>query len=171
MQVTASVWGDALAHLRDLAIAYALALPVGWSWERKARSAGLRTYPLVAIASCGFALLAARVAGTSAEAQARVLQGLITGVGFLAAGAVIKDGGYVRGTANAASIWATGAAGAATGFGFYDIALVLSAVNFVTLWLLAPLKHEVDRQGRGEPAEGVEGGESAEPSARARPPA
>lgn len=143
--------GDALAHVRDLAIAYALALPLGWSWERKARSAGLRTYPLVAIASCGFVILAARVVGLVAEGQARVLQGLITGIGFLAAGAVIKQGSFVRGTANAASIWGTGVAGAAVGYGSYDLAVVLSAVNFVTLWLFAPLKHEIDRHGRGEP--------------------
>lgn len=169
MATGVSIWGDALAHIRDLMIAYALALPVGWSWERKARSAGLRTYPLVAIASCGFALLAARVAGTSPEAQARVLQGLITGVGFLGAGAVIRDGGYVRGTANAASIWATGAAGAAVGFGIYDIALVLSVVNFVTLWLLAPLKHEASRHGRGEGPDGEGAADGGAPSARDEP--
>lgn len=138
------MWGDTLSHLRDLAVAYALALPVGWSWERKARSAGLRTYPLIAIASCGFVLLAERVLGADSASQARVLQGLITGVGFLAAGAVIKEGESVRGMANAASIWAIGAAGAAVGYGLYDIALVLSAVTFLTLWILAPLKREAE---------------------------
>lgn len=159
-----TVWSDTFAHLRDLAIAYGLALPVGWSWERKARSAGLRTYPLVAIASCGFVLLAARALGADSGSQSRMLQGLITGIGFLAAGAVVREGHSVHGTANAASIWTIGAAGAAVGFGLYDIAVVLSAVNFITLWLLVPLKHEVDEHGRGEPAERTDGTEPTEPT-------
>lgn len=153
MPVTEPVWGDTLAHIRDLAIAYALALPVGWSWERKARSAGLRTFPLIAIASCGFVLLALRVLGPVSDSQARLFQGLIPGIGFLAAGAVLRDGQTVRGTANAASIWTIGAAGAAVGYGLYDIGVVLSTVNFLTIWLLGPLKRRSDEGGRGEPAE------------------
>lgn len=141
-----SILGDTPAHLRDLAIAYALALPVGWSWERRARGAGVRTFPLVSIASCGFVLLAVRVLGPVSDSQARVLQGLIPGIAFLAAGAVLKEGHAVRGMANAASIWAIGAAGAAVGYGLYDIALVLAAIDFLTLWLLAPLKAEAERQ-------------------------
>lgn len=151
MPVTRLIWGDALLHLRDLAIAYALAIPVGWSWERKARSAGLRTFPLIAVASCGFVLLAVRVLGPLSDSQARVFQGLIPGLGFLAAGAVLKEGHAVRGTANAASIWTIGAAGAAVGYGAYDIGVILSVVNFLTLWLLAPLKDAAHDAGRGEP--------------------
>ena len=151
MQPNPSIWNDTLPHLRDLAIAYVIALPVGWSWERRARSAGLRTYPLISIASCGFVLLAVRVLGMASESQARVLQGLIPDVGFLAAGAVLKEGHEVRGTANAACIWTIGAAGAAVGYGLYDIAIVLGAIAFATLWLLSPLKSEIDRQGGPKP--------------------
>src|SRR5690242_10703231 len=57
------VWSDVLAHMRDLAIAYALALPIGWDRERAARSAGVRTFPLVAIATCGLVLVATGVMG------------------------------------------------------------------------------------------------------------
>lgn len=150
MQASPSIWSDALPHLRDLVIACVIALPVGWSWERRARSAGLRTYPLVSSASCGFVLLAVRVVGMAPDGQARVLQGLIPGLGFLAAGAVLKEAHVVRGTANAACIWTIGAAGAAVGYGLYDIAIMLAAIAFATLWLLAPLKKEIDHEERDD---------------------
>ena len=53
----------ALAHLVALAVAYVLALPIGWNREREERSAGLRTFPLVAMAACGFVMIATEVLG------------------------------------------------------------------------------------------------------------
>ncbi|WP_016744754.1 MgtC/SapB family protein, partial [Rhizorhabdus wittichii] len=73
-------------------------------------------------------------------AQARLLEGLITGVGFIGGGAILKHGGKASGTATAASLWATGALGAAGGYGLYDIALVLSLTTFLTLRCSRPLK-------------------------------
>jgi putative Mg2+ transporter-C (MgtC) family protein len=128
--------------LASLAIAYVLAFPVGWEREQSDRSAGLRTFPLVALASCGYILIATRTLGDSAEAQARVLEGLMTGMGFIGGGAILKDGATVRGTATAASVWNTGAIGAAVGFGRYEIALLLSILNFATLRWLLPLKEQ-----------------------------
>jgi uncharacterized membrane protein YhiD involved in acid resistance len=66
-----------------LAAAYALALPIGWNRETAERSAGLLTFPLVALASCGF--VQAMVVN-SPEAMVRIIEGLITGVGFIGAG-------------------------------------------------------------------------------------
>ena len=57
-----------LPNLIALAIAYVLALPIGWNREKEARSAGLRTFPLVAVASCGFVLTAQSLAGVDAQA-------------------------------------------------------------------------------------------------------
>lgn len=136
-------WGLVASRLASVAAAYALALPVAWDREKEARSAGLRTFPLVAVASCGFILLAAGVMGDSPEAQSRVIQGVITGIGFIGGGAILKDGATVRGTATAASIWNTGAIGAAVALGRYEIALVLSFINFLTLRWLTPLKREL----------------------------
>ncbi|WP_301591626.1 MgtC/SapB family protein, partial [Sabulicella glaciei] len=94
-----------LPHLRDLSIAYVLALVIGWNREREARSAGLRTFPLVAIASCGFVQATEMSLGEDPEAVARVVSGIVTGIGFIGAGAIMKGGDEVRGTATAASIW------------------------------------------------------------------
>lgn len=131
---------EALSHLVVLAVAYALALPIGWNRERQERSAGVRTFPLVATAACGYVMIAIEVLGIESEAQARILEGLITGIGFIGGGAILKQGDRARGTATAASLWATGAMGAAVGYGQLDIAVILSVVIFVTLSLLAPLK-------------------------------
>lgn len=133
MRFEALNWLEMASHLADLAIAYALALPIGWDRERHERSAGLRTFPLVAIASCGFVLIAIQVLGESSTGQARILEGLITGVGFIGGGAILKGGNHASGTATAASLWATGALGGAVGYGLYDIAAILSIVTFATL--------------------------------------
>jgi putative Mg2+ transporter-C (MgtC) family protein len=106
-----------IPHAAALAFAYGLALPIGWDREREERSAGLRTFPLVALASCGFVQATESLIGTSPEAQARIIEGLITGIGFIGGGAIIKHGGAVQGTATAAGLWATGAIGAAVGPG------------------------------------------------------
>ena len=132
-----------LATLGKIAIAYALALPIGWERERAARSAGLRTFPLVAVASCGYMLFAVELFAESDDAQARLVEGLITGIGFIGGGAILKGRGNVHGTATAASIWNTGAIGAAVAFERYEIAVVLSLINFATLRLLEPLKRSV----------------------------
>jgi putative Mg2+ transporter-C (MgtC) family protein len=65
---------------------------------------------------------------------------LITGIGFIGGGAILKEGASVHGTATAASIWNTGAIGAAVAFGRYEIAIVLSFINFVTFRWLTPIK-------------------------------
>ena len=142
-------WTRILSHLFSVTVAYLLALPVGWDREKVARSAGLRTFPLVAVASCGYLLLATSILGNGSEGTSRVIQGLIAGIGFIGGGAILKHRDSVHGTATAASIWNTGAIGAAVAFRRYEIALVLSVINFATLRLLTPLKQSLDHSGRG----------------------
>jgi len=131
-----------IPHLTALGIAYVLALPIGWDREKEERSAGLRTFPLVALASCGFVQGAERLTTTSPEAMARIVEGLITGIGFIGGGAILKQGHAVQGTATAASLWATGAIGASVGLGSYDVAITIAVFTFLTLKLLTPFKKE-----------------------------
>ena len=123
-----------------LVVAFVLALPIGYNREKQERSAGIRTFPIVAIASCGLSLLAVRLPEANAESASRVLQGLIAGIGFIGGGAILKDRGSVTGTATAASIWNVGVVGAAVGMGMYQIGVTLSIVNLLTLKYLAPFK-------------------------------
>jgi putative Mg2+ transporter-C (MgtC) family protein len=138
-------WTEILTHCAQVAGAFALALPIGWERQKDDRSAGLRTFPLVAVASCGYVLVAERAFGSGPD-HSRLLQGLITGIGFIGGGAILKGAGGVRGTATAASIWNTGAVGAAVAYGAYEIAVILSGINFLILQVLTP----IEKQIRGE---------------------
>jgi putative Mg2+ transporter-C (MgtC) family protein len=131
-----------IPHIAALAFAYVLALPIGWDRERNERSAGLRTFPLVAVASCGFIQATERILTNSPEAQARIIEGLITGIGFIGGGAIIRQAGTVQGTATAAGLWATGAIGAAVGLGSYDVAIVITLFTIFTFRVLSPVKQQ-----------------------------
>src|SRR5687768_13729308 len=119
-----------LPHLVALASAYLLALTIGWNREKEERSAGIRTFPLVAVASCGFVQAAEGIAVDSAEAMARVVEGIITGMGFIGGGAILHLKDSVKGTATAASLWVTGAIGVSVGLGQVDVAIMLAIVGF-----------------------------------------
>ena len=128
-----------LPHIRDLSIAYALAFLIGWNREREDRSAGLRTFPLVAVAACGFVQATEGLAAAAPEAMARIVEGVITGVGFIG-GAILKGGGEMHGTATAASLWATGAIGVAVGLANYDVTATVCLFTVLTLYVLGRLK-------------------------------
>lgn len=136
-------WGRIAYNLIHLGIAFLLALPVALDREKASRSAGLRTFPLVAVAACGYALVGASVL-SSTDAEARVLQGIITGIGFIGGGAILKSNGAVRGTATAASIWNMGLLGIAVAFDRFEIAILLSIINVVTLRGIRYLKDDPD---------------------------
>lgn len=131
---TAGIAADALA----IVAAFLLALPIAWERGHGPRSIGFRTMPIVAIAACGVALVLDFDAG-DIEARARVLQGVIAGIGFIGGGAILKGDGNVKGLATAASIWNAGAIGLAAGFGNYPVAILLSLVNLLSLLLLERL--------------------------------
>ena len=137
-----------LPHILALAGAYALAFPIGWDREKEARSAGLRTFPLVAMASCGFVQTTETFLVNSPEGTARIVEGLITGIGFIGGGAILKQGSSVHGMATAASLWATGAIGTAVGLGSFDVAIAVAAFTFLTLRLLPLVKQEQQPEAR-----------------------
>jgi putative Mg2+ transporter-C (MgtC) family protein len=133
-------------ELIRLLIAYALALPIGWNRAKEARGAGLRTFPLVALGSCALILITQKIIPDSPDAQARVLAGLITGIGFIGGGAILKQPHEIHGTATAASIWAVSIIGAAVAYKLYVIAGVATLIIFLTLWALTPIKREMARE-------------------------
>lgn len=139
-----------LFHCSRLVIAFVLALPVAWDRERAERTLGLRTFPLVAVASTGYLLLARAIVAADPGAQARFFQGLMTGIGFLGGGAIVKRGLDVHGAATAASIWNTAAVGAAVAYGKFEIAILLSGVNFAVLRWLSPVKKKIDEESSGD---------------------
>jgi putative Mg2+ transporter-C (MgtC) family protein len=128
-----------------LALAVVLVLPLGWEREHRSRSAGLRTYPLLSVCVCGFLLLAQKSAGGPSE-QADVFYGVLSGIGFVGSGAILKSPERGRGMSTAVSLWITGAIGAGVAYGSPLISAALSVMSVLALW--AP---SLVRRRRGTP--------------------
>lgn len=136
-------WEEFPRTLLNLAVAFALGIPIGWERELgRTLGPGLRTYPLLALGACGYLEVSNYVFVDQPEAQARVFQGLVSGIGFIGAGAIIKGRAQIHGLAAAVSLWVTVCVGAAASYRLYALAAVLSLVMLVTLRLLKPLKPE-----------------------------
>ncbi len=127
-----------------LLLALLFTVPIAYNREQYTKIMGLRTFPLVAIASCSYVLIAQTFLDPSAQdAQARIMQGLMAGIGFIGGGAILKKDDRVLGTASAASIWTTGALGAAVAYGRFDIGIFLAIINFIILRWFTPLKDKL----------------------------
>jgi putative Mg2+ transporter-C (MgtC) family protein len=149
--------------LIKVVVAVALTSPVSVERYKDDKSAGLRTFPIVAVASCGYVILAGQVFGATSGQQAPILQGLVTGIGFIGGGAIVKDGNRVRGTATAAAIWSTSIVGAAVGYGRFEIAIVVGLFTTMTLWIVSryEMKWELERDARDAAARVVQSAHAA----------
>ncbi len=135
-------YGFDLETIFKLLTAYLLTIPIGWNREQEGHSVGIRTFPIVAVAACGYLLAVANPADPAGTS--RVVQGLTAGIGFVGGGAIVRDGATVHGTATAASIWMTGAIGSAVALGHWRTAVVMSLVTLFTLRALVPIKLKLD---------------------------
>ena len=144
MLQTAADWQSTWDYVQHVGVAFILTASIGWERERDSHGAGIRTFPIVGMASCGYLMLL----GISApqEAQSRLLQGLITGIGFIGGGAILKEGAVVKGTATAASVWNAGVIGAAVAMNKYSIAVLLTLLNLFTMRALLPVKRWLDHR-------------------------
>ena len=128
----------------QLIAAIVLALPTAYNREANSRIMGLRTFPLVSLGACAYILVATSFIGSDDPgAMARILAGLLTGMGFIGGGAIVKNDNHVKGTESAASIWITGALGASVGLQLWSLALMLSMLNFLVIWAFGFLKEKV----------------------------
>lgn len=150
-------WMKILEYGMQLITAYVLALPIGWDQEKEHQSAGLRVFPIVAVGSCGYLLLAYQIPTPDNQAHTRILVGLISGIGFIGGGAIIKhsSGENVRGIATAASIWVTGAIGAAVAWHQFALAILLSTLIIISHKVMRPARKMV--HAGNEAAEGEKG--------------
>ncbi|WP_425400186.1 MgtC/SapB family protein [Aeoliella sp.] len=103
---------------------------VGWEREWHGREAGIRTYASVALGSCVFALISSHIPGAE---PSRLAANIVTGVGFLGAGIILRDRGRAVGLTTAATIGATAAVGTAIGFGMYLLAALAALIIFGVL--------------------------------------
>jgi putative Mg2+ transporter-C (MgtC) family protein len=119
-----------LVFLARILLAGALAFFIGWEREAQGSAAGDRTHALVGIAAAAFASIG--VERFPADAG-RIIQGIVTGVGFLGGGMILKEGGAVRGLTTAAGIWAVASVGVMIGIGEYIMGTALAALIAVVL--------------------------------------
>lgn len=135
-------WEVALVRLLAAFVAGGL---LGLERERRERPAGLRTHALVSLTAC-LAMLVASVLGGDPAVPARVVAGILTGIGFLGAGTILRHGSMVRGLTTAASIWAAAALGMALGVGWYFGALVTLGLAVLTLTVVRRVEPRLRRE-------------------------
>jgi putative Mg2+ transporter-C (MgtC) family protein len=148
-------WGEALLRL---ALAAALGGAIGIERELREREAGLRTHLLVALGSALFTIVSAygfhaflsSGASVVRADPTRIAAQIVTGIGFLGAGAIIRQGLSVRGLTTAATLWVVAAIGLAVGAGYYSGALITTGIVLLALWPLRLLAYKVIRRLRPE---------------------
>ncbi|MGH2996443.1 MAG: MgtC/SapB family protein [Gaiellaceae bacterium] len=134
-------WIEVLVRV---ALAGALGGAIGLERELRERGAGLRTHMLVAVGSALFTIVSAygwrdfhfSTASGVVFDPTRIAAQIVTGIGFLGAGAIIRQGLSVRGLTTAATLWAVAAIGLAAGSGYYSAAVITTIVVLVALWPL-----------------------------------
>ncbi len=114
---------------------------IGYERERAGKAAGLRTHMLVSLGAALFVLAAAQV-DFNTDGLSRIIQGLVTGIGFLGGGAILKskEGHNIEGLTTAAGIWLTAGIGVACGLGTLGIALITVVLAWIILTALLALE-------------------------------
>ncbi|AEU36682.1 MgtC/SapB family protein [Granulicella mallensis] len=123
-----------------LLLAIAMGATVGLERQWRQRMAGTRTNALVAAGAAAF-VMCGLLLDNDPSARGRIVSYVVSGVGFLGAGVIFKDGANVRGLNTAATIWCSAAIGALTGLGSLNLALVLAAAVLLTNMVLRPLAY------------------------------
>ena len=152
---------DAAAQLEligRLALGIALGGVIGWERELQRQPAGFRTHTLVALGACLFTLVSAFAFGGVGD-PARIAAQVVTGIGFIGAGTIIRHEGSVRGLTTAASLWAVAGVGMASAAGMWVVAIAATVLIVVVLaifdWLEKAMKRRLGLdETQSDPQEG-----------------
>lgn len=128
--------------LIKIALAFALGAVLGVEREYRSKPAGFRTMIMITLGACLFTIISYKV---DAAAPDRIAANIITGIGFIGAGVIFKEGLKVSGLTTAATIWVAAAIGMAIGYGAFYLAAILTAVVLGTLLILSKLEEVLDR--------------------------
>ncbi len=130
---------DTLELIARLALAAALGSILGYEREARSKTAGLRTHTLVALGAALFTVAGAFGASEEGGDSTRVAAQVVTGIGFIGAGTIIRSGLKVTGLTTATTLWMAAALGVAAGVGLYEVAAAGGAIALFTLVLLGSL--------------------------------
>jgi putative Mg2+ transporter-C (MgtC) family protein len=132
--------------IQRLLLAALLGAALGFERELRQKTAGLRTNILIAIGSTLFTLMSYELTGGTEADPSRVAAQIVTGVGFLGAGAIMRTDGGIHGLTTAATIWVNAAVGVTVGAGEYRLAFMATGVTLAVLLLLQPIEGAIDRR-------------------------
>ncbi|HEV3484099.1 MAG TPA: MgtC/SapB family protein [Vicinamibacterales bacterium] len=127
-----------------LLLAAVLGGMLGFERELRQKSAGLRTNILIAVGSALFTVMSYELAEGPVADPSRIAAQIVTGVGFLGAGAIMRTGSGVQGLTTAATVWVNAAVGVAAGGGEYRLAAIATGVTLLALLLLQPVERFID---------------------------
>ncbi len=126
-------------------LAAGLGAAIGLEREYRRKPAGLRTNILIALGSAVFTIMSIQL-GHAAGTPDRIAAQLITGIGFLGGGAILRSGTSIHGMTTAATIWVNAAIGMAAGAGEYALATVVTVITLVVLAVLPPVEAYFERR-------------------------
>jgi putative Mg2+ transporter-C (MgtC) family protein len=133
-------WYEAMLRL---ALAGVLGGMIGLERELREREAGLRTHLLVAVGAALFTIVGAYGFGGTRTDPTRIAAQVVTGIGFLGAGAIIRQGFSIRGLTTAATLWVVAAVGLAAGAGYYSAAVISTGLVLLALWPLRIVAYRI----------------------------
>ena len=134
---------DAIARL---ILAAGLGAAIGFEREMRQKSAGLRTNTLIAVGAALFTLMSIEMTEGNDADPTRIAAQIVTGIGFLGAGAIMRTDSGVQGLTTAATVWVNAAVGVAAGGGRYKLACIATAVTLLVLLALSPIERALDRR-------------------------
>jgi putative Mg2+ transporter-C (MgtC) family protein len=140
-----------IEFIKRICLSAALGAVLGFEREWRQKYAGLRTNILIAIGSTLFTLMSIDLSKSSGGDATRIAAQIVTGIGFLGAGAIMRTGVDVRGLTTAAMIWVNAAIGVAVGGGEYHLAFIATGVTLTVLVLLNPVERWIDRKTPEKP--------------------
>jgi putative Mg2+ transporter-C (MgtC) family protein len=130
-----------------------LPLLIGLERFLRRKPIDFRPFVIISVGACGLAIGAMELLAKTDDAQvqidpSRVFEGVITGIGFLGAGAMFREGSFVQGAGSAAAIWSAGAIGLVCGFGELWLAGIMTAIILVLLIISGPITNQWDPSGK-----------------------
>ena len=140
-----------LELIERLCLSALLGAVLGFEREWRQKNAGLKTNILIAMGSTLFTLMSMDLSANAGGDATRVAAQIVTGIGFLGAGAIIRTADGIRGLTTAAMIWVNAAIGVAVGGGEYRLAIIATAVTLIVLIVMAPFERFIDRRLKNRP--------------------
>jgi len=126
----------------QVSIAFVIGAIIGLEREFRSKPAGFRTMILICVGACLYTILSKEAGGGSTD---RIASNIVTGIGFIGAGVIFKEGITVNGLTTAALIWITAALGMAIGYHNYPLAIVVSIMVVIALFVLEPVQRFINR--------------------------